>query len=363
MATFWQGRCARAVISTILLCSSLIVGSARVAMAEPSCATPVSHGELPIAADCLFILRAAIGAATCIPECACSPTGGETISATDALLCMRAAVGQPFLPACDCPPTTTSTTLPPVTGECEFSGVECQSRFDCEEACFAACAAPWNACYAEAAAGFETCFAKCAADDQTCLRLCVLYRDTIRVSCDRFYQECSPPCDDELCDGLHQGPRFEDTGLTVIDHQTQLEWEKKTAENVGARYTWSKNSTSTRRNGTAFTEFLLAMNDPNREGGCYAGRCDWRLPTTSGDGSTGKQPEMESIVKFVHCPDRFHCVDPLLGPVSRDFYWSATTVAPASTNAWGMYFVETYPRTTSWPKFFASPARAVRDIR
>ena len=79
--------------------------------AQGDCGQPVTTGAMPAAADCLFILNAGLGTATCTPECICDVTGEGTTSATDALLCLQFAVGQPVSLNCQCGPTTT-TTMP-----------------------------------------------------------------------------------------------------------------------------------------------------------------------------------------------------------------------------------------------------------
>ena len=58
----------------------------------PRCSQPISTGDYPLASDCLYILRAAVGDVTCTPECICAPSGSDPISATDALICLRATV-------------------------------------------------------------------------------------------------------------------------------------------------------------------------------------------------------------------------------------------------------------------------------
>ncbi len=67
------------------------------------CAQPVSTGPNPLATDCLFILRAAVGLATCSPECICAPKGSLPTTATDALVCLNVAVGTPgVVLSCPC---------------------------------------------------------------------------------------------------------------------------------------------------------------------------------------------------------------------------------------------------------------------
>ncbi len=104
------------------------------------------------------------------------------------------------------------------------------------------------------------------------------------------------------------------------------------------------------------------MNDPDREGGCYAGHCDWRLPTSGGDGATGERPELESIQKYVFCARFTTCIDPLLGPTSDDYHWTDTN-GHSNSQAWALSFGTGSPRIYAFPKFFGRAARAVRDYR
>jgi len=97
-------------------------------------------------------------------------------------------------------------------------------------------------------------------------------------------------------------------------------WEKK--DNAGgihdylSEYTWSNNCTSPYASGcgpdgTAFTVFLATLNTPP----CFAGHCDWRLPTTAGSALgefTGQAAELESILDpgVVGCGSGSPCVPP-----------------------------------------------------
>ena len=139
-------------------------------------------------------------------------------------------------------------------------------------------------------------------------------------------------------------PRFEDRGLTVFDHQTGLEWEKKTdaggIHNKDNRYTWSIAYYDPNPNGTAFTLFLAALNGScvtesadgvsvSSKTGCPgAGHNDWRLPTVS---------ELKTIVD---CSHGAPCVDPIFGPTQSHFYWSSSNHVslPSSIYAWIVYF-------------------------
>ncbi len=137
--------------------------------------------------------------------------------------------------------------------------------------------------------------------------------------------------------------RYSDNGDgTVTDVDTGLVWEKKTgldnvvnagdphdADNV---YTWSSSGTSA--DGTAFTDFLAALNDgvssdPSANPpvtGCFANHCDWRLPSIA---------ELQGIVDLSLCANPGACIDPAFGPTPvYSYYWSATTVTSTTTSAW-----------------------------
>lgn len=67
------------------------------------CSTPKTGSGVPLASDCLFILRAAVGSEDC-DLCICDNSGDERVLASDALRCLRKAVGQDLdlsCPVCD----------------------------------------------------------------------------------------------------------------------------------------------------------------------------------------------------------------------------------------------------------------------
>ncbi|HSP99702.1 MAG TPA: DUF1566 domain-containing protein, partial [Candidatus Dormibacteraeota bacterium] len=138
------------------------------------------------------------------------------------------------------------------------------------------------------------------------------------------------------------GARFVDNrNGTVTDHMTGLVWEQKDnldgstnpsdPHDADNTYAWS--SSGSAPDGTAFTAFLFGLNggtsaDGVATSGCFAGHCDWRLPTieevagivdeTRGSCIGGSEP----------------CLDPTLGPAQADGYWSATTFSRNATRAW-----------------------------
>ena len=165
-------------------------------------------------------------------------------------------------------------------------------------------------------------------------------------------------------------PRFVDNGDgTVTDQLTALQWEKKTnldgtanfadPHDADNAYSWSPGfppparaggfTAATAADGTAFTTFLSALNS----GGCFAGQCDWRLPT---------RDELLTIATpaYPACMTG-PCIDPAFGPtdVAGSFYWSATTVsATTPESAWGVFFSN--GAVDNILKGNDSPVRAVR---
>jgi hypothetical protein len=68
-----------------------------------SCARPLGGAGDPIATDCLFLLRSAVGLSECIPQCVCALRAVYPATATDALICLNAAVGLDVDLLCPCP--------------------------------------------------------------------------------------------------------------------------------------------------------------------------------------------------------------------------------------------------------------------
>ncbi len=113
-------------------------------------------------------------------------------------------------------------------------------------------------------------------------------------------------------------PRFVDNGDgTVTDKLTALIWEKKTnkdgvlngadrhdADNF---YAWSLSGSAA--DGDLFTDFLASLN-----GSCFAGACDWRLPTA---------PELQTILLAPEPCGVDPCIEPVFGPTN--FFSVSTT--------------------------------------
>jgi hypothetical protein len=109
---------------------------------------------------------------------------------------------------------------------------------------------------------------------------------------------------------------------TVTDRLTGLQWEQKTDDgsvhDKDDRYSWS--GAGGLANGTVFTSFLPALN-----GACFAGHCDWRLPTLT---------ELQTILTGQYPQGG---VDQVLGPLG-DYYWSTSTEPGMPDLAWVLSF-------------------------
>ena len=131
--------------------------------------------------------------------------------------------------------------------------------------------------------------------------------------------------------------RFVDSGLVVVDTQTNLVWEKKTTEvasganledlhDVDNTYTWCEatgNNVGPRCLGNA-TSWIGQVNAE-----VFAGFANWRVPTRG---------ELLSIVdtSVAMCGFVTPCIDPIFGPTQAFNYWSFSEVSP--NVAWSVIF-------------------------
>src|SRR5262245_14575640 len=132
---------------------------------------------------------------------------------------------------------------------------------------------------------------------------------------------------------------------TVTDQTTGLVWEQKDnldgnvnfadPHDADNTYTWSSGANA--HDGSVFLGLLALLDgatspDGVVSSGCFTGHCDWRLPTIE---------ELRGIVDLTQatCADGSGpCIDPTLGPMQADGYWSATTFSRNLSNAWLMDF-------------------------
>jgi len=139
---------------------------------------------------------------------------------------------------------------------------------------------------------------------------------------------------------------------TITDNNTGLMWEKKDdsggIHDKGNTYTWCGASCfgTNEMDGTITSTFLDTLNDVGGGGAsCFAGYCDWRVPNYK---------ELTSIldleVFFPSVDPAFHqsgtctgCLDVTLASCTctdSSNYWSSTSTASNSVNAWGVSFNE-----------------------
>jgi hypothetical protein len=138
----------------------------------------------------------------------------------------------------------------------------------------------------------------------------------------------------------------------VFDPISGLTWERKTDDgsihDKDDRYTWSTGS-PWKPDGTAFTVFLAALNRKP----CFAGYCDWRLPTIDELQSLNEAPSGGCGTPSLPCYS-------IPGATAAEAaYWSTSdgfTHSPDQVNAWFTDQRSTYPT----PKNGSGWVRAVR---
>lgn len=126
--------------------------------------------------------------------------------------------------------------------------------------------------------------------------------------------------------------RFVDNGDgTVTDNRTGLVWEKKTTgvdsdqnlddpHDVDNLYIWriteAEDYPYLQSYPGVFSHFLRLLNGGGSSGSCFAGSCDWRLPT---------RDELTTIVDPAApgCEGGSPCISGVFGPTSFSDYWSS----------------------------------------
>ncbi len=174
--------------------------------------------------------------------------------------------------------------------------------------------------------------------------------DEIIVSVNNALNGCPPP-----------GERFQDNGDgTISDTRTGLQWEKKSHDgsihDQDFLYTWSASSEGI-PDGTAFSEFLASLNTSP----CFAGHCDWRLPTT------GELQNLVDHMRFAPAIDPAFtkqctagCLVEACGCTNIDApYWTTSEMKDLQGFVWTVDF--NYGYVTGYEKTLPHPARAVRS--
>jgi hypothetical protein len=206
--------------------------------------------------------------------------------------------------------------------------------------------------------------------------------------------------------------RYVDQGATVLDTCTNLEWEKKDAQDgiddpgnlhdADNLYSWAGTCSGAPTKPcqpTAGAEAACKAATPpvfwaegceqcgGGEGTCtqfagittiwhwleqvnlesFAGHVDWRLPTSAGSpqAPTDEAPELESIVEPGYLEGWCGgvpgpaCIDPIFGPTDEFLYWTGSSRPPGSVAFAVAFFrneVRTVDKTTR-----ANSVRAVRQ--
>jgi hypothetical protein len=158
---------------------------------------------------------------------------------------------------------------------------------------------------------------------------------------------------------------------TATDYDTGLQWEQKTDDgsvhDKDNTYSWSMSVGGTTPNGTAFTDFLGMLNNGTSDfmaivggespSGCFAGHCDWRLPSIG---------ELLTIVLQPNLACDSPCIDQtVFGPTAIDNYTRSATTASdlpppnEATVAWDVHFHN--GGMSGGGKWLAEYVRAVRS--
>jgi len=179
------------VFAVLILMGVPLGGPPVIRGAEGDCGQPMSTGSAPTATDALFVLRAAVGAATCVP-CLCdvdNSGGARPVSATDALKVLSRAVGLPIVMNCPSCGSCYDELAPTCNGTCPVGLTCAPDPFD-EGVC---------ECLTECELGVPaTCGGSCEVADGPPGRVCMTYGVSVAGVPIREGCVCAPP-DTKVC--------------------------------------------------------------------------------------------------------------------------------------------------------------------
>jgi hypothetical protein len=194
-------------------------------------------------------------------------------------------------------------------------------------------------------------------------------KDELRGGVSNTRRDCETKFNQDIA-GAGTACRYVDNGDgTVSDLDTLLIWEKKTtdgsAHDVRNVYSWSATPGGMAPDGSAFSQFLGALNNCTSDGGsdvpAFAGHCDWRLPRVE---------ELRTIVDLgADGCNRFvqPCINPIFGPTRVIAYWTSTSTATfvegaGNDSAWSVNFLRGNTDSMT-AKFITFAVRGVRGGR